>query len=163
MSALMLLAALLAGAAGCEGPPETLVGSDVPQIVGLENRHLSGLQRDGDRLVGARALFRGEMVDPEPVAQRTIARFESRGWTLRERRISTTTATLLFTKDDREVEVDLKASQLNPAMGVGSLDLRRQAGGSAAPGAGGVTGRDGAARAGDAAPAPSASASGGRS
>jgi len=122
----MVLAAALAGAiGGCDAPPETIAGSDVPQIVGLENRHLSGLEHDGETLVGARALYRGAMVDPSPMAQQTTARFLARGWTLERKRISTTSATLLFAKGDREVEVDLKASQLNPAMGVGAIDVRR--------------------------------------
>lgn len=118
---------------GCDSTPETIAESDVPQIVGLENRHLSGLQRDGDTLVGARALYRGEMIDPTEVAQPTIDRYLSHGWTLETKRVCNTSATLLFVKGQREVEVDLKSNHLNPAMGIGSIDVRRH--GAASPAA----------------------------
>lgn len=119
----------------CDSQPETIAESDVPQIPGLENRYLSPLDRDGETLVGARALYRGEMVEPESVAKHTIERYRAHGWTLEERRIAPTCATLVFSKGERRVEVDLKANQLNPAMGIGSLDLHRQGAGARPPAA----------------------------
>ncbi len=139
IAALMTAAALLLP--GCSSEPETIADSDVPQIAGLDNRHLSGLERDGDTLVAARALYRGPMTDPNPVATATIDRFTSRGWTLAQKRIAPTSASLLFEKDGREAQVDLKANQLNPAMGAGVLDLRRHGAAPppAAPAAPGAT------------------------
>lgn len=123
-----LVAALLAG---CDSQPETIADSDVPQIAGLENRHLSGLERDGETLVGARALYRGEILDPNSIVTPTIDRYLAHGWTIARRRVSNTSATLVFVKGDREAEVDLKTNHLNPAMGTGSIDLHRQGGAAA--------------------------------
>jgi len=110
---------------GCDGPPDTVVGSDVPQIVGLENRHSSGLEHDGDTLVAGRFLYRGTMRDPVDVANHTIERYRRFGWTLVSQRIQPTSAALVFTKDDRRVEVDLKTNMLNHTMGAGAIDLHR--------------------------------------
>lgn len=134
----MRLRTLLAGLASaalvaCEGPPETVVGSDVPQIVGLENRHASGIDHDGETLVAGRFLYRGKMRDPTDVAEDTAARYRRHGWTLLSEQIHPTSALLLFTKDDREVRIDLKCNLLNPSMGAGSIDVFRR---GAAPAAG---------------------------
>lgn len=125
-------AAALVLLGGCDSPPETVVDSDVPQIVGLENRHASGIEHDGATLVGGRFLYRGHMSDPLDVARDTTSRYRSHGWAVESQRIFPTSAVLLFTKDEREVQVDLKCSMLNPAMGAGSIDVHRR-GGAAAP------------------------------
>lgn len=125
---LNLVAAALIGTCvvGCDSTPETVVGSDVPQIVGLESRHSSGIERQGETLVAGRFLYRGAMRDPIEVSQNTIARYERFGWSVESRRIMPTSAILLFAKDDREVRIDLKCSMLNPRMGAGSIDVHRR-------------------------------------
>ncbi|MBX3354623.1 MAG: hypothetical protein KF724_02870 [Phycisphaeraceae bacterium] len=130
-----MAALLLIG--GCDAPPETIVGSDVPQIVGLESRNVSGIERDGETLTAVHVVYRGSMRTPVEVAERTIDRYRVHGWTLVERRIQTTSARLTFTKGDRRAVVDLKVSTLNPAMGAGSVDLQRAS--AAAPSPGGTS------------------------
>lgn len=123
---LLILAILAPAPGGCDAPPETVVGSDVPQIVGLESRHSSEIERDGETLVGGRFLYRGAMRTPVEVADDTMARFKRFGWTLETRRVMPTSAHLTFVKDDREAEVILQVNTLNPAMGAGTLDVRRR-------------------------------------
>lgn len=110
----------------CDSPPETVAGSDVPQIVGLENRHSSELAHDGETLVSGRFLYRGEMKDPVRVADRTTEMYWNYGWKLEESRVFPTGAMLLFAKGDRQAEVDLKCNALNPSMSSGAIDLHRR-------------------------------------
>jgi len=124
-----------AGLVGCDSAPDTVVGSDVPQIVGLENRHSSGIERAGESLVAGRFVYRGNMRDPVKVADDTIAIYHSYGWTLQSKRVLPTSAELRFAKDDREVLVDLKCSVLNPSMGAGSIDVMRRGATTTQPGA----------------------------
>ena len=120
-----VLAAVMLLAGGCNSQPETVVDSDVPQIVGLESRHASGIEREGDVLMGGHFVYRGEVANPAEMAADTAKIYREHGWTLESSNIGSAGGRMVFVKDDRTVYVDLKANLLDPSMGSGTVDVTR--------------------------------------
>jgi hypothetical protein len=122
------------------GEPETIMESDVAAPPEMESRHASGIQNDGDTLVGGRFTFRGPLEETDAFAQELTERYTVRGWTVVRSQVDPVRGTLLFQKEGREAEVVFRANALDPAMAQATVTVRRLQASPAKPAAGGVGG-----------------------
>ena len=130
----LLLATLLAGCAAravgkvshlFKGENETVLESDVAAPPVMESRHTSGIEQDGDLLVGGTFVFRGQLEETDAFANEIRQRYVERGWQVTRSQVTPTEGRLLFHKDSREVSVDFRANVLNPAMSTATVTVKR--------------------------------------
>lgn len=148
---LLLAVAVVAAVAGCAaravgkvggllgGQSETVLESDVAAPPAMESRHTSGIDHDGETLVGGTFVFRGPLEETDAFAEEIRARYVERGWQVSRSQVTPTEGRLLFRKDSREVSVDFRANVLNPAMSSATVHVKRLAS-APQPAAGGVGG-----------------------
>lgn len=144
----LLLATLLAGCAAravgkvshlFKGENETVLESDVGAPPGMESRYTTGIEHQGETLVGGTFTYRGDLEETDTFATEIRARYTERGWQVARSQVTPTEGRLLFRKDDREASVDFRANLLNPAMSSATVTVRRQAS-APQPAKGGATG-----------------------
>ncbi len=112
LPSVLLLMALLA--AGCKGPPEVVLESDVPNVAGYEPLVTRNLQREGGRISGVEVLYRGDIDDPVRQVNDTRARFMAQGWILVSKQARGAATVLNFRKDSRSARVEVAMNQLDP-------------------------------------------------
>lgn len=122
------------------GEPETIMESDVAAPPGMESRHASGIENQGDTLVGGRFTFRGPIEETDAFAQELSERYTVRGWTVSRSQVDPVQGTLVFLKDGRQVQVLFRANALNPEMAQATVTITRASASAAQPAAGGVSG-----------------------
>jgi hypothetical protein len=112
LPSVLLLLALLP--AGCKGPPEVVLESDVPNVAGYEPLVTRNLQREAGRISGVEVLYRGDIDDPVRQVNDTQARFITQGWTLVSKQARGAATVLNFRKDSRSARVEIAMNQLDP-------------------------------------------------
>ncbi len=134
----LLLAVALIGQPGCAlmkldriskkltgGEPETILQSDVGAPPEMESRHSTGIDHDGDTLVGGCFTYRGNIEETDAFAKDVSERYTSRGWTAWQTAVNPRNGNLIFRKDDRQVEVDFTVSTIEPAMSRATVTVSR--------------------------------------
>jgi|GEM_PF-1617310 len=98
------------------GESETILESDVAAPPDMESRHTSNIEHQGETLCGGRFTFRGPLEESDSFAHEITDRYTQRGWMVTCSHVTPNQGQLFFHKDTRQVEVNFKASPLNPAM-----------------------------------------------
>lgn len=136
---LALCATMACAAAGCaaravgkvgglfKGQNETVLESDVAAPPEMESRYTTGIEHQGETLVGGTFVFRGPLDETDAFATEIRARYTERGWQVARTQVTPTEGRMLFRKDAREVSVDFRANLLNPAMSQATVTVKRLA------------------------------------
>ena len=124
------------------GEPETILQSDVGAPPEMDSRHSTGIDHDGDTLVGGCFSYRGNIEETDAFAKEVSERYTSRGWTAWKTSVNPRNGNLIFRKDDRQAEVDYTVSAIEPAMSRATVTVSRIAGSvpAAQPAQGAVSG-----------------------
>ena len=128
--------AALALSASCASEPETVLGSDLPQVPGLTPRDSSGIRQDGGRVIGGQFAYKGFVPDLRQSVADAKARYEGAGWRLWSETVTEATAVLEFRKDTRSARVEIIRNQVQPRMSTAVLAVTER---EAPPGAPAVT------------------------
>jgi hypothetical protein len=95
--------------------------SDIPAPPGLESRHATGIDQQGDVLSGGRFTYRGSVPETDGYADELVGLYAERGWTLWRREVGPGHGRVLFRKDSRQVEVNYRSNPVDPAMGSATI------------------------------------------
>jgi hypothetical protein len=96
--------------------PLTLLDSDVPTPPEMDVRYSFDIVKSGGALSGGRFILSGEVESLADAAEETVQRYSTNGWSLRERRMQTAQALLVFEKGGRTVTVDIQKRRVDPEM-----------------------------------------------
>ena len=117
-SALAVGVALLTAMAGGCGSDHamTLLDSDVSAPPEMDVRYAFDIARIDGQLAGGRFILAGTVDDINAVAEETMSRYASSGWTLREQRMLPAEAKLVFEKGTRTATVEIARRRVDPEM-----------------------------------------------
>ncbi len=101
-----------------------LLESDVPLPEGMTVLRSTDIRRARGEVTGGRFLLSGSTLDAADTVRETIARFESRGWTLQSTEYGLDHARAELAKGSRVAELRIDRRALDPAMSSGMLSIR---------------------------------------
>lgn len=107
------------------GDPDTVLESDVGAPPEMESRHSTGIDHDGETLVGGCFSYRGSIEETDAFAKEVSERYTSRGWTVWQSSVHPRNGNLIFRKGDRQAEVDFTVSTIEPAMSRATVTVSR--------------------------------------
>ena len=121
--ALLAVSATALWATGCSTEPDSVLQSDLPQIPGMTPRDSSGLRQSEGRVTAGQFSYKGPISNLNARASETMARFDQAGWKLASQTLSTSTANLIYRKDNRTVRVEIIQNGVQPKMSTGVLTV----------------------------------------
>ena len=110
------LSMLLLPIVGCGSGATRILDSDVPQMPDMEQRLGFDIKRRGGDLVGGVFVFIGPLMDMERSVRVLSSRFRDQGWAVERGTVGFPRSVLVFSMNDRRVEVAIDADQLEPSM-----------------------------------------------
>lgn len=120
-AAITALACLLPPA--CQGEPETVLQSDLPQVPGMTPRESSGLRQEGARVLGGQFEFKGPVPNLGKQVGETMSRFDLAGWALASETMTGATAVLVYRKDTRTARVEIVRNGVQPRMSTAVMQV----------------------------------------
>ena len=118
-----LVVVLIGALSGCSSTDKFILDSDVPTPAHLEGRLLNGLKREDGRLVGAHAIYIGDIANAQASLARVETQFTKAGWVLETAVGDDIKADGFFRKDTRSCRVRVLKNELDPAMSRMSYEL----------------------------------------
>ena len=118
-----LVVALIGALSGCSSATKFILDSDVPTPEHLDGRLLNGLKREDGRLVGAHAIYVGNIANAQASLARVEMQFTKAGWVLERAAGDEIKADGFFLKDTRSCRVRVLKNELDPAMSRMSYEL----------------------------------------
>lgn len=115
------IAALAIVLAGCSSEPETVLQSDLPQVPGMAPRDTTGLRQEGGRITAGQFAYTGNVPTLDERAAETMSRFGGMGWSLRSQTMTSSTAVLVYAKDDRTARIEIIRNGVQPKMSTAVL------------------------------------------